>query len=265
MVKKFQNVPSVAAKTANAKFGVIELATTLVGEELVTVRSVPQYLIKVAADTPYDPDEETIQLFATTPDGTAAKVYLDVKTPLTFVDSNNETVPAFTVKVAEAIELTTTHTSASPATVKLYSGGNTTLPEIAEVVNTHQAAHDGLIFVHGLTVATPTPSKNPVDTSDAGSGVGVEQTNVEQSYTFESRLIIKYGDRGGQVVRTICYDPSYYDREFYARLTYTDGETHEGFCKITNVSPEADLKNIRALGFTAQIQGETYEYTAAVL
>jgi hypothetical protein len=116
--------------------------------------------------------------------------------------------------------------------------------------------------VTGCFNATVKPEIKNIETTNYLSGIGKEQVTTGNAKMMSLEFNLIYGDKGGTVLRKICYDPLYIGREFWFNLTFPSGENHQGSALITTATPTQAVQDKRSFNCEAQIQGASYLYTA---
>jgi hypothetical protein len=222
---------SVVETTLGITFQIGELPTQQVGAVIVTNRNVPSYTITTSAAAATDAESIVV---------TATPVLLDAGVKLNFAGT------IVTLSNAAAAGSTTLQT----------------LPLLAPVGNAVSATTKALVFVSGCTDATITPEIKNIDTTNYLSGVGMEKVTTGNSKKMQLNFNLIYGDRGGNILRRIAYDKVYVGREFYFSLLFPSGEAHEGIALLESASPTQQVQDKRSFSCNAQVQGDTYVYTA---
>ncbi|MBN3993830.1 MAG: hypothetical protein HWQ36_25950 [Nostoc sp. NMS2] len=222
---------SVVETTLGITFQIGELPTQQVGAVIVTNRNVPIYTITTSAAASVDAESISV---------TATPVLLDAGVKLNFAGT------------------IVTLSNAAPA------GSTTlqTLPLLSSVGNAVSATTKALVFVAGCTDATVSPEIKNIDTTNYLSGVGMEKVTTGNSKKMQLNFNLIYGDRGGNILRRIAYDKVYVGREFYFSLLFPSGEAHEGIALLESASPTQQVQDKRSFSCNAQVQGDTYIYTA---
>ena len=222
--------PSVVETTLGITFQIGELPTQTVGNVVISSRTPTTYTITASGNA--SSGAESI-------DVAALPVVLDAGTILTF-GSTAVTVSNRAATAATSIQ---------------------TLPLSGAVASAATATTKALVFVAGCTNATITPQIKNSDTTNYLSGLGMEKATVGNAKTMALDFNLVYGDLGGGILRKIVHQAAFAGREFYFRLAFPSGETHEGVALLESASPQNPVQEKRAFSCSAQIQGDNYFYT----
>lgn len=222
---------SVVETTLGITFAIAELSTTQVGAVQVTNRTVPTYTITTSAS--HAVDDELLAV-------TALPVDLDAGTKLTF-GSTVATVADYTATGATSIPI---------------------LPLEGPIASGATATTVAVRYVAGCYNATVAPEIKNVDVTNYLSGVGMEMVTTGNSKKMSLEFNLVYGDQGGYYLRDIAYNKDLVGREFYFILEFPSGEKHEGVALLTSATPTQAVQDKRSFQCEAQIQGDSYIYTA---
>lgn len=223
---------TVVETTLGITFAIAELSTISVGAVQVTNRTVPTYTITSGAA--HSALDETLTV-------TALPIDLDAGTELLFSGGTTVVVADYVASGATSIPV---------------------LPLTGPVGNTETATTVALRFVAGCYNATVTPNIKNVETTNYLSGVGMEQSTTGNSKTMSLEFNLLYADQGGYYLRKIAYDKALVGREFYFELKFPSGEKHSGVALLNSASPTQGVQDKRSFQCEAQIQGDSYVYTA---
>jgi len=153
--------------------------------------------------------------------------------------------------------ITATLSNAAPA------GSTTlqTLPLPGGIGSGATATTNALLFVAGCTEAVVSPQIKNSDTTNYLSGLGMEKRTVGNAKTMTLNFNLVFGDRGGNLLRSIAYDPNYAGLEFWFNLLFPSGESHQGAALLETANPTNPVQEKRTFSCTAQVQGASYIYT----
>jgi len=226
------NRASVVETTLGITFQIGQLPTQTIGNVTVTTRIPTSYTITLTAA-----NLQGDQALSVSP----TPALLDAGTQLTF----GTTVA--------------TLSNAAPA------GSTTlqTLPLPAAIASGSTATTLALLFVNGCSNAVVSPQIKNTDTTDYLSGLGKESVTTGNAKTMSLDFNLIYGDRGGELLKSIAYDPNYAGLEFYFYLLYPSGESHAGAALLETATPQNQVQDKRSFQCTAQVQGTSYVYTPA--
>lgn len=139
------------------------------------------------------------------------------------------------------------------------------IPARDAIASAEVARHIPNFFsVSGLQDFGFTANDTTVDTTGTDSGIGTEMAIIRSGLEFSISLIERVADRAlVDVVKRVGLEFAFKGREVYGRITYPDGEQHEGAGKIMNPNQPGNQNETKKFTFTFQIQGESYIYTPA--
>ena len=229
------NRPSVVETTLGITFQIGELAAPqVVGNVLVPNRTVQTYTITNGPNVaPQGAESLTVS---------STFVLLDAGTLLNF---NGVTATLSNVAPANSTTLQT-------------------LPLPGIIQANAEARTKALVFVAGCSNAVVSPQIKNSDITTYVSGLGMEKTTVGNAKTMNLDFNLMYGDRGGAILRKFAFDKAFAGREFYFHLLYPSGEAHEGIALLESASPSNPVQEKRTFSCSAQIQGDTYNYTPPI-
>lgn len=193
--------------------------------------------------------DESISVTLTTPPAGITNVYLDAGTLLEYPGSVAGTTVR--VKTAEARIISSTAVSVP------------TLPIASPIAANAVALTKALLFVPGCRSAIPTPTIKTEDTTNYGSGMGMEAVVTGNSKKISMELDLIYDNLAHDIILDMLYEKNSVGREAYLDIILPSGERHEGYALLTTGTPTAAVQAKRSVTLEWQIQGECYTYTKA--
>lgn len=142
-----------------------------------------------------------------------------------------------------------------------------TLPTTALLTAGNTATTNALATVASVTQANPSPERKIVETTSMASGSGMERraTATGQTINLQYQIVRGSGelrDRGGDILTSIIYDPAFFDREVFVRLTRADG-TYQGAAMVTDAPQQGDIQDRVIQTCNLQCQGTAFQRIAA--
>ncbi len=135
------------------------------------------------------------------------------------------------------------------------------LPLTTAVVANQTATTQSLLTVAGATDATPTSAPKTVDATTYNSGVGKEMLVTGVSATLKIGYNLIVGDRGGDVINSLLYNPANFNREVYAVVSRPFDGVYEGAAIVTNNSDTAPVQDLAKRTADMQFQGTSFKFT----
>lgn len=218
-----------------------------VGGINISSHTLPDYIVTLGGAVVAG--DETISVTLTTPPAGITTVYLDAGTLLEFPG----TVAGTTVRVK----------TAEPKIIGTTAISIATLPIAAGIATASVATTKALLFVPGCRSAIPTPTIKTEDTTNYGSGVGLEMVVTGNSKKISMELDLIYDNLSHDLILDMMYERNSIGREAYIDIIMPSGERHEGYALLTTGTPTAAVQAKRSVTLEWQIQGECYTYTKA--
>jgi hypothetical protein len=218
-----------------------------VGGINISSHSLPDYSVTLGGAVVVG--DEQISVTLSTPPAGITTVYLDAGTLLEFPGSVAGSIVR--VKTSEAKIISTTAVTIA------------TLPISAPIASAVVAKTKALLFLPGCRSAIPTPTIKTEDTTNYGSGVGIEMVTVGNSKKISMELDLIYDSIAHDLILEMLYAKEAIGREAYLDVIMPSGERHEGYCLLTTGTPTAAVQAKRSVTLEWQVQGECYEYTKA--
>lgn len=218
-----------------------------VGGINISLHTLPSYSVTLGGGVVLG--AESISVTLTTPPAGITTVYLDSGTLLEFPGSVVGTTVR--VKTAEAKIISSTATTIA------------TLPISAPIATASIATTKALLFLPGCRTAVPTPTIKTEDTTNYGSGQGMEYITTGNSKKFSMEMDLIYDNLAHDLILDIMYAKESIGRECYLDVLYPSGERHQGYCLLMTASPTAAVQAKRSVTLEWQVQGECYDYIKA--
>lgn len=142
-----------------------------------------------------------------------------------------------------------------------------TLPTTALLTAGNTATTNALSTIASVTQANPSPERKIVETTSFASGTGMERiaTATGQTINLQYQIVRGSGelrDRGGEILTSIIYDPAFFNREIFVRLTRQDG-TYQGAAMVTDAPQQGDIQDRVIQTCNLQCQGVSFQRIAA--
>lgn len=142
------------------------------------------------------------------------------------------------------------------------------LPLAGAVTAGQTATTNALSTVASVTQANPSPERKIVETTSMASGSGMERlaTATGQTISLTYQIVTGAGelqDRGGSVLTQIIYDPAFFNREVYIRLTVPGDGTYQGAAMVTDAPRQGDIQDRVIQTCNMQYQGTSFQRIAA--
>lgn len=175
------------------------------------------------------------------------------------------------IKAGTSLSFQETSPSATVARKQIIVKDDVTIGTTATTVNIFGATtavtsgetavwYVGLIPVAGLQEFSMQTNDTDVDTTDTLSGTGMENRIIRSGLEYSISLIERLSDIGlHTVIKPVALDFAYKGREVLARITFPDGEIHQGAAQVKGFNQPGNQNEVKKVQFSLSFQGTDFD------